>query len=85
MAVKPLTLLTVLRRSAVRRRAHGRRRRSRGRRSHSPNAGPEGKVGGYPGDTLCIYGRRVACDRPGASMAVLVVIFCNRFSHISCF
>ena len=35
------------------------------------------------GGTLCIYGRRVARDRPGASMAVLVVIFCDRFSHMS--
>ena len=39
--------------------------------------------GGRGGGTLCIYGRRVARDRPGASMAVLVVIFCDRFSHMS--
>ena len=43
--------------------------------------GTSGVSGG--GGTLCIYGRRVARDRPGASMAVLVVIFCDRFSHMS--
>ena len=45
--------------------------------------GTSGVSGGRGGGTLCIYGRRVARDRPGASMAVLVVIFCDRFSHMS--
>ena len=46
-------------------------------------SGVSGGGGGRGGGTLCIYGRRVARDRPGASMAVLVVIFCDRFSHMS--
>ena len=45
--------------------------------------GTSGVSGGGGRGTLCIYGRRVARDRPGASMAVLVVIFCDRFSHMS--